>query len=590
MTPRLRPAPECSHRKQGSRARRNVAGRIAVRLIAWAAFSALVPGMEQALAAGSPASSRDANWREDLQFLVRCFKDIHPRPFWRTSETEFDSLVAHVDRRIPELDDPQIAVEFMRISALLCDGHGGVDGSPLLDCGRLYPVRVYPFQDGVYVISAAPEYAEHVGSRVESIGDLPVQVALERVMEILGGENAYTRLNWAPLLLVQPRTLRVLGITETEERIRFGVTAPDGTTKSFEVRPVHGPEDRVWYVAGEGLPVPGCRIARQSTPGVEPLCWRDRDQNYWFEYVPEQRLLWMQFNSVLDAEDESLEQFCVRLFDFADRHDVDKFVIDLRWNDGGNLELLHPLLHGIIRREATLGRSGHFFAAIGRATFSAAHVCAVQLEEHTNVIFVGEPSGATPNHFGDTVMTQLPHSGLPIYISKWAWQPALPWDVREWIAPQIPAPFTFADYRSNRDPALDAVLRCERAEPSVMRLLYEAMEKGGEAACGEAYREWRAGHPDSYGWTAESELTSLAYSYLQGREPDKGIAVLQLALETYPTSAVAIEMLGEAYQAKGERDRAADCYRRALALDPRSHAAAEMLRRVERDQPPSSWR
>lgn len=569
-------------------ARRRVAVRTAARLVVLATL--WLPGPARGTGLGAPAPARDAHWRDDLRFLVRCIRDIHPRPFWQTSPADFDSMVAGLDRRIPELSDAQVVVELMRIAALLRDGHGGVDGSSVLGNDRLYPVRLYPFQDGIHIVSAAPEYAAHVGARLEGIGGLGAQQALDQVMQILSGENEYTRLNYAPLLLMQPRLLQALGIAERDDRVRFAVTSADGRRRSFEVRAVPVPAGRAWYRRGEGVPVAGSRTARQDAPGRGPLCWRDRDQNWWFEYLPEPRLLWMQFNAVAHAEGESLEQFCARMFDFADHHDVDKFVIDLRWNGGGNLELLNPLLHGIIRREDTLGRPGHFFAVIGRATFSAAHVCAVQLETHTNVIFVGEPSGATPNHFGDVVEARLPHSGLPVYISKWAWQPALPWDLRSWIAPQIPAPMTFADYRSNRDPALEAILRCERAEPSVSRLVRDLLESQGVEAAMQAYRQWKPLHPDRYGWTTEAELNSLAYRYLQDREPDKAIAVLQLNLETYPASAAAVEMLGEAHQARGDRERAEEHYRRALAMDPGSHPAAEMLRRLERGEPPSAWR
>jgi hypothetical protein len=538
---------------------------------------------------GTTAVARVANWREDLRFLTQCIRDIHPRPFWQTSPADFDSLVNRLDRRIPDLDDAQIAVELMRVAALLRDGHSGVDTSPLLGSDRLYPVRVYPFQDGVYVMSVATEYAEYIGARVERIGPLSVQEALDQVMQVLNGENEYTRLNFAPLLLMQPRLLRVLGISTTEDQVRFEVVTRKGKRKSFWAQAVTVPAGHGWYSAGEGLPVTGYRTGREDSPGPPALCWRGRDKSYWFEYLPEQRLLWMQFNAVQNADDESLAQFCARMFDFADRHDIDKFVIDLRWNGGGNLELLNPLLHGLICRASTLGRFGHFFAVIGRGTYSAAHVCAVQLEAHTQVLFVGEPSGATPNHFGDVTRMRLPHSGLPVLISKWAWQPALPWDLRPWIAPQLPAPFTSDDYRSNRDPALNAILKCDHPEPPLGQFVRAKME-GDLMAGAAAYREWKLRNPDIYGWTTEGEMNNLAYQYLQDQEPNKAIAVLQLNLETYPRSAQTLEILGEAYQASGETAKAVDHYRRALAIDPQSRAANEMMRRIARDEPPSAWR
>jgi hypothetical protein len=42
-------------------------------------------------------------------------------------------------------------------------------------------------------------------------------------------------------------------------------------------------------------------------------------------------------------------------------------------------------------------------------------------------------------------------------VSDLYWQTSWPDDRRPWIAPEIYAPPTFADYRAGRDPAMDAI-------------------------------------------------------------------------------------------------------------------------------------
>jgi hypothetical protein len=560
-------------------------------------FAALV--LPLALHAGLGAPRAEAvdgmcaeRWRADLGFLVQCIRDIHPRPYWQIGQAEFDSAVTALDRQLPSLDDHEAVVGLMRIVALLRDGHSGVDpGAPAFGANRFYPVRMHPFQDGVFIMSAAREHGKFVGARVARVGNATVQEAFARADGIANGENEQTRRHRVPLLLMRPPIVRALGITDTEDRLRFEVETAQGERRSFETRAVEAiDEPRAWYSAGEGVPVEAFVTARGGSAGGARLCWRDRAKNYWFEYLPEHRLLWMQFNSVLNAEGESLEAFCARLFEHADTHDVDKMVIDLRWNGGGNLELLDPLIRGLIRREGSLNAPGHLFAVIGRGTYSAAHVCAALLEAHTHVIFVGEPSGATPNHFGDQVRFELPHSKIPVRISKWAWQVRLPWDLRHWIAPQLPAPLTFADYSAGRDPAFDAILACDRYEPSVSGLVRGTIENEGVEAGLAAYRQWKSSHPDRFGWTTEVEMNSLGYRYLQDQEIEKAVAVLRANLETYPGSAQAFEILGEAYQLQGDRAQAAEHYQRALSIDPRQRAAAVMLRRLEIGEPPSNWR
>jgi hypothetical protein len=51
----------------------------------------------------------------------------------------------------------------------------------------------------------------------------------------------------------------------------------------------------------------------------------------------------------------------------------------------------------------------------------------------------------------------LPYSGIQANVSDLCWQTSWPFDRRIAIPPDIYAPPTFAAYRANRDPALDAI-------------------------------------------------------------------------------------------------------------------------------------
>ena len=131
-------------------------------------------------------------------------------------------------------------------------------------------------------------------------------------------------------------------------------------------------------------------------------------------------------------------------------------VIDIRCNNGGDNTLLRPFVVSLIR--SRFNQSGHLYVVIGRLTFSAAVNFATQIERYTEVRFVGEPTEAPPNHYGETQRLVLPHSGITVLYSLLFWQDAGPRDTRPWIAPAIVVSPTFADYRAGRDPVLDATL------------------------------------------------------------------------------------------------------------------------------------
>ncbi len=107
------------------------------------------------------------------------------------------------------------------------------------------------------------------------------------------------------------------------------------------------------------------------------------------------------------------------------------------------------------------------FVIEGRNTVSAAQNFISALDEMGTPIFVGEPSGSRPDHIGDDTTVVLPYSGIIISIACAVHQTSFR-DAREWIAPNIPAALSSAEYFRNADPALDAVLTFIRAKANVM--------------------------------------------------------------------------------------------------------------------------
>jgi len=161
---------------------------------------------------------------------------------------------------------------------------------------------------------------------------------------------------------------------------------------------------------------------------------------------------------VRNKPEETVAEFFDKVFAFADARQIERFVLDIRRNGGGNGYLNQPIIHGLIKRDL-INQPGKLFTIIGRGTYSAAMMLTDDLEKHTKTLFVGEPTGASPNMYGDAEKIVLPNSGLEVWASALRWVYSEPRDSRPWIAPDIPAALTAADYRAGRDPALDAILR-----------------------------------------------------------------------------------------------------------------------------------
>jgi hypothetical protein len=153
---------------------------------------------------------------------------------------------------------------------------------------------------------------------------------------------------------------------------------------------------------------------------------------------------------------ETFAGFVARLFAHVDSVGCRRLLLDLRGNGGGDNYLNQPLVHALIQRPA-LDRTGRLFVLIDRGTFSAAVSLVSDLQRETHALFVGEPTGAAPNSPGDPGRVRLPASGIGLRISTVFWAGSDPRDPREFIAPDLPAMPSWADWLARRDPALAVI-------------------------------------------------------------------------------------------------------------------------------------
>jgi hypothetical protein len=382
---------------------------------------------------------------------------------------------------------------------------------------------------------------------------------------------------FAPFLLAMPEVLHGLGLVDDMERIPFEIER-NGRRSSVLVMPT-GPArmmppdtDVSWW------PDSGWVDMRDSSSAPPLWLGQDPTNQYWFEYLPDSRTVFLQYNKVGNKEQENLAQFSRRLLSFVDSAAVDRLVLDLRLNRGGDGTLNRPLLLALIKARKLDG-PGKLFTLIGRGTFSAAQFMVNELEQYTDAVFVGEPSGGKVNSYGDSRKIVLPNSGIIVRVSIYWWQEH-PGDHRQWKAPDIAAELTAGDYRSNIDPALAAVL-AYRPEPALADRLAEALSTKGLEEALRRYREYRADPRHVYVNT-EDVMNDAGYRLLGSRRFDEAIRILELNAKEHPGSANVYDSLGEAYMLAGRPEPAIRNYQKSLRLDPTNENARSALQKLRR--------
>lgn len=516
-------------------------------------------------------------WREDLRYLADEMPRKHESLFHTMTEAEFRDAVARLDADLPKLNGDEIFVRLAQITATVQDGHTGFDLRPLpaSENKESIPIRFDRYEDGIYVRAAAPEYAAAVGGKVIEVGSVSWQEAMRRVDSIESHDpgNDGEQLAWsAKTELNRPRILHGLGLGNSSESAVF-VIEKDGQRRTFTMKATASMGE--WYL--DSVPAGWVDARPKSTPVPESR--QHEDKAFWFIILPDQHTIYFQFNLVLNLGDESLDEFTERLKAALERPEIERLVIDVRNNTGGDNTLLRPLLVALIRSK--VNHRGGIYVITGPTTFSACQNFVNRLENYADVIFVGSPTGENVNFYGDPTGITLPHSHLVAAVSRLWWQDKDPRDKRSATAPELAIAGTFADYVAGKDPALDLALA--GTPPALEEVLRKALP-GGLDTMLTAYTAYVTNPVHKYLPDPEGRVNSLGYKLLAEKRVQDAIAVFEVNARTHPNSPNAYDSLGDGYMAAKDRQNALRAYKRSVELNPGNDNAKRVIQRIEQAQ------
>lgn len=507
-------------------------------------------------------------WREDLRYFTEELPKRHKNSFHFMTREQFANEVKMLDSEIPNLTNEQIFVRFIKLIAMVGDGHTSIEEQSLLGLG-IYPIRYEILQDGLFVQSVSAEYTEVVGGKVVKIGNSPVEEVLQKVQEISWGDNRNEQSLKVEMsvLLFCPKVLQGLRIADSDEKVSITVEK-GGQQKTVEIKAVKD----VMNFFREGKRA----NAFDKSNNPLPLYLKNPNNNYWFEYVKDSKILYVQFNANVNKSDETVAAFFKKVFDFADQNQVEKFVLDVRANTGGNNQLNKPIIVGLIKGK--FNERGKLFIVIGRRTFSAAQNLVNEIEKYTNAIFIGEPTGSSPNLYGDPVIMTLPNSKIPFRVST-LWHQTDPNDRRIFTAPEIFTPLNSKDLQNNIDPAMQAIIGYIPGS-TFKDLTAEAVNSNDISVFIKKYREFKANTKNQF-INTEADTNTLGYNLLRVQRVKDAIEAFKLNVEAYPNSANVHDSLGDGYANAGNREEAIKAYEKALQINPNYQPSIDALRRLK---------
>lgn len=511
-----------------------------------------------------------SQWQSDLAYLQNKIHKEYPNLFHNVQAKQFDSAVAVLHKQIPHISESEIRVGFARLIAMFKIGHTmmnfsiGENEDSLVPMFHFLPITINLFSDGLYIQQADTTYRSSLGGRVIKIGDSSVEDVLKKMHEVIPCENEQYFKSHLHYYLRFPEILQAFKFTDAANAINI-TYIKDGVEKKIKVIATDCPA-YAWY-DGIFLPKGWVDAYENFNKPASSLWLKEPRKLRYFEYLKDSKTVYVRHIAVVERGDETISDFFEKTFRFIDSNDVDKFVLDIRMNGGGNNYLNKPVIQRIIESKK-INRYGHLFIIIGAATFSAAQNLTNELEKYTEAIFVGEPTAENVNFWGDVKNEILPLSGTNVKLSWLWWQNLDPRDKRQWTAPNLATSMSFENYKSGFDSAM-SIIQNFKEEKRIEDKIKEFITNGNSKEAIQAVKDYLEDPLYRYcKYELEEKINDMAYSLVMRRKLEEASHFFWTNVQCFPNSANVYDSYAECMYYMGNKDEAIKYYEIAVSKDP----------------------
>lgn len=383
------------------------------------------------------ASIPAQRWREDLATFQKEFTSRHIQPYAKLSEADFNAELAAINP--DKLSDQQIVLSLWKLMAKVGDSHSRVIEPPGRQFFTRYPLGIGYLTDGWYVVAIDSREKRHLRGKLTKVNLYPIKEVCTKLETLIAAENDSQRQNQLPQLLTMPEALEFCGILEKAGPADFTIQSPEGNETHVTL----------W---------PDSIRPAEISPAIDWKSWPKHLQfnraPYGHQHLDKENALYVWYDRCANDPRKSVKDWTAEVVKLLDEKKPDKVIVDLRRNGGGNSSLLEPLIRELKDRE--VNTRARLKVLIGPATFSSAMMNAQQFATRTQAELLGQPTGGSPNHFGEVKRFQLPHSKCTVMYSTKKF--VMTKDNATTVIPHRIITPTAKGFFADRDEALEAAL------------------------------------------------------------------------------------------------------------------------------------
>ncbi|MDU6266294.1 MAG: hypothetical protein E6600_17500 [Anaerocolumna aminovalerica] len=376
---------------------------------------------------------------KDILFFKQELPKRHKNLFSIITKEEFNYLTDQLIDKIDQINNEQVFVELNKIVASIGDAHTAIN---IWD-GYSYPLQFWVFDGKIYVVNADTSLEEMIFSQVLKIDGVDINIVIEQLTTLISHENESWVLAMLPNYLQSPIYMYGLGILQNENEAVFTVEK-DGEVKDFTVSALE---------YGESLD-----FVNKNT---EDVLIGKYNKYYDYEYLSDYKALYFEYNVCADGDNQRFADFNKKMFNSIEENAVEKVIIDLRNNSGGNSEILNPFTKRL-KSYIAENTNVKVYILVGRNTFSSGMFAIYRIKESApEAVSIGEPTGGALDCYGEVKTINLPNSQIPISYSTKYFEFSKNFSYKNdgvgTFLPDISIQPTIVDYKSGTDVVLEYV-------------------------------------------------------------------------------------------------------------------------------------
>ncbi|WP_236336590.1 S41 family peptidase [Paenibacillus auburnensis] len=388
------------------------------------------------LSSCSPKSSLTLDWKPDLQLVKQEMRQKEVSLATNSGRAAaFSSKIDEMIGRLPDYDnDDQVKIDLSQAIASLGQVHTNLG----LAEEKVLPFRLYMWQGRLYVTDTITGYSEVLYTELTEINSQPVRSIIAQLTDVISRDNEQGLLLNIPRYIIRPSILHGLGVIEDKNEISLTFKQEDGTDIQKSVQPVSQNDSTLNLIS----PYKDTLLSSINSK-----------RNYSFTNLSAEQTLYVAYNSCEEDPEYTIKRFVQDIKTSQKASPVQKVIVDLRANSGGNSSVIHPLMTSLLQDPVL---KNHVLVLIGRGTASSAMLNAYEFRENLQAKLLGEPTNGDPNKPGEVQFLQLPETGLTVTYSTNEFHFSATTD--DALMPDIPVDYTISDYREGIDPVLNAAL------------------------------------------------------------------------------------------------------------------------------------